>query len=222
MPAGRSDRGAGPAPAVALAAAHGARRCCVLALIPAVLTLLYLPSFVHPVSTLMLKDLLTFQGYDRRWVPIDDISPVLIAFGDHVGRRPVLLPSRRRLGAAQRRDRRCDGRRADPRRLDHHHADGQEPLSLARPLLRAQGDRAAARRSISTLVLSKRRIMEIYLNIAEWGAGIYGAEAAAQHHFGRSATRPDPAAGGTAGRRAAQSGHPQPGKPGPGCGGWPR
>src|SRR5690606_26099612 len=36
-------------------------------------------------------------------------------------------------------------------------------------------------------VLSKRRIMEIYLNIAEWGPGIYGAEAAAQHHFGRSA-----------------------------------
>ena len=36
-------------------------------------------------------------------------------------------------------------------------------------------------------VLSKRRIMEIYLNIAEWGPGIYGVEAAAQHHFGRSA-----------------------------------
>ena len=36
-------------------------------------------------------------------------------------------------------------------------------------------------------VLSKRRIMEIYLNIAEWGPGIYGIEAAAQHHFGISA-----------------------------------
>ena len=29
--------------------------------------------------------------------------------------------------------------------------------------------------------------MEIYLNIAEWGPGIYGIEAAAQHHFSRSA-----------------------------------
>jgi len=36
-------------------------------------------------------------------------------------------------------------------------------------------------------VHSKRRIMEIYLNIAEWGPGIYGAEAAARHYFGRSA-----------------------------------
>ena len=37
------------------------------------------------------------------------------------------------------------------------------------------------------LVMPKRRIMEIYLNIAEWGPGIYGIEAAAQHHFGVSA-----------------------------------
>jgi monofunctional glycosyltransferase len=34
---------------------------------------------------------------------------------------------------------------------------------------------------------SKKRIMEMYLNIAEWGDGIYGAEAAAQHYFGKSA-----------------------------------
>ncbi len=32
--------------------------------------------------------------------------------------------------------------------------------------------------------LSKRRILEIYLNVAEWGEGIFGAEAAARHHFG--------------------------------------
>ena len=35
--------------------------------------------------------------------------------------------------------------------------------------------------------LGKRRIFEIYLNIAEWGKGIYGAEAAAQAYFGKSA-----------------------------------
>jgi len=35
--------------------------------------------------------------------------------------------------------------------------------------------------------LSKRRILEIYLNVAEWGEGIFGAEAAARHHFGVSA-----------------------------------
>jgi monofunctional biosynthetic peptidoglycan transglycosylase len=35
--------------------------------------------------------------------------------------------------------------------------------------------------------LSKRRILEIYLNIAEWGDGIFGIEAAARHHYGKSA-----------------------------------
>jgi monofunctional biosynthetic peptidoglycan transglycosylase len=35
--------------------------------------------------------------------------------------------------------------------------------------------------------LSKKRILEIYLNVIEWGDGIYGAEAAAQHYFKTSA-----------------------------------
>jgi monofunctional biosynthetic peptidoglycan transglycosylase len=33
----------------------------------------------------------------------------------------------------------------------------------------------------------KRRILEVYLNIAEWGPGVFGAEAAARAHFGQSA-----------------------------------
>jgi monofunctional biosynthetic peptidoglycan transglycosylase len=33
----------------------------------------------------------------------------------------------------------------------------------------------------------KQRIMEVYLNVAEWGPGIYGAEAAAQHYFHKPA-----------------------------------
>ncbi|MET0681151.1 MAG: monofunctional biosynthetic peptidoglycan transglycosylase [Burkholderiales bacterium] len=36
-------------------------------------------------------------------------------------------------------------------------------------------------------VMSKRRILEIYLNVAEWGEGVFGAEAAARHYFGVSA-----------------------------------
>jgi monofunctional biosynthetic peptidoglycan transglycosylase len=36
-------------------------------------------------------------------------------------------------------------------------------------------------------VLSKRRILEVYLNVIEWGDGIYGAEAAAQHYYGEPA-----------------------------------
>jgi monofunctional biosynthetic peptidoglycan transglycosylase len=35
--------------------------------------------------------------------------------------------------------------------------------------------------------LSKPRLLELYLNVVEWGHGIYGAEAAARHYFGKSA-----------------------------------
>jgi monofunctional biosynthetic peptidoglycan transglycosylase len=35
--------------------------------------------------------------------------------------------------------------------------------------------------------LSKRRILELYLNVIEWGDGVWGAEAAARTHFGKSA-----------------------------------
>ncbi len=38
-------------------------------------------------------------------------------------------------------------------------------------------------------LLSKRRILEIYLNSVEWGEGVFGAEAAAQHYFGKSAAQ---------------------------------
>ena len=42
------------------------------------------------------------------------------------------------------------------------------------------------------VVLSKRRILEIYLNVAEWGVGIFGIEAAAKHYFGISAAQLSP------------------------------
>jgi len=37
-------------------------------------------------------------------------------------------------------------------------------------------------------VMDKRRILELYLNVIEWGDGVYGAEAAARHYFGASAS----------------------------------
>ena len=36
-------------------------------------------------------------------------------------------------------------------------------------------------------MMSKRRILEIYLNVIEWGDGVFGAEAAARHYYGTSA-----------------------------------
>ncbi|MGE5094913.1 MAG: monofunctional biosynthetic peptidoglycan transglycosylase [Betaproteobacteria bacterium] len=43
-------------------------------------------------------------------------------------------------------------------------------------------------------VLDKRRILEIYLNVIEWGEGVFGAEAAARHYYGTSAAALGPEA----------------------------
>jgi monofunctional biosynthetic peptidoglycan transglycosylase len=40
--------------------------------------------------------------------------------------------------------------------------------------------------------LSKRRILEIYLNVAEWGDGVFGIEAASRHYYGKSAAELTP------------------------------
>jgi monofunctional biosynthetic peptidoglycan transglycosylase len=41
------------------------------------------------------------------------------------------------------------------------------------------------------VILDKRRIFEIYLNVIEWGTGVFGSEAAARHYFGTSAAQLD-------------------------------
>jgi monofunctional biosynthetic peptidoglycan transglycosylase len=52
---------------------------------------------------------------------------------------------------------------------------------------------------LAEIVLGKRRILELYLNVVEWGPGVYGAEAAARYHFGVAAARLDrPQAAGLA------------------------
>ena len=58
------------------------------------------------------------------------------------------------------------------------------------------GERSMARKAQELVVavlletfLSKQRILEIYLNSVEWGEGIFGAEAAAQHYFHKPAAR---------------------------------
>ena len=66
---------------------------------------------------------------------------------------------------------------------------------LAKNLL-LSGERTLARKgqelvltyALETL-LPKRRILEIYLNNVEWGEGVFGAEAAAQHYFRKSAAQ---------------------------------
>ncbi|MET0574622.1 MAG: transglycosylase domain-containing protein [Mesorhizobium sp.] len=158
-----------------------------LGMLPLVLTILYLLPFVHPISTLMLKDLVTFQGYDRQWVSIDDVSPVLV--------HSVIMSE-------------------DGQFCGHRGIDWGELNSVIDDAMAGEATRGASTITMQTvknlylwqrplgtvrkivelplavyfdLVMSKRRIMEIYLNVAEWGPGIYGVEAAAQYHFKRPA-----------------------------------
>ena len=60
-------------------------------------------------------------------------------------------------------------------------------------------------------MLTKRRILEIYLNVVEWGDGVYGAEAAARYHFGVPAAALTPA---QAARLAAMLPSPRSYRPG--------
>ena len=60
-------------------------------------------------------------------------------------------------------------------------------LSPSRSWLR-KGQEAVITLMLEAL-LDKRRIFELYLNVIEWGDGVFGAEAAAQHYFGVSAAR---------------------------------
>ena len=40
---------------------------------------------------------------------------------------------------------------------------------------------------LADVILGKERVIELYLNVIEWGPGVYGAEAAARHHYGTGA-----------------------------------
>jgi monofunctional glycosyltransferase len=158
----------------------------LIAAIPVVLTLAYLPSFVHPVSTLMLADLATLEGYDRRWVPLEEIAPVMV--------HSVIMSEDGQF---------CTHKGIDWGELNAVIDDAMsgEPTRGASTIpmqtvknLYLWNSRSIVRKVIELplavyfdLVTPKRRIMEIYLNIAEWGPNIYGIEAAAQHHFERSA-----------------------------------
>jgi monofunctional glycosyltransferase len=158
-----------------------------LALLPAILTILYLPSFVHPISTLMLKDLATFQGYDRQWVSIDDMAPVVVRSvimsedGQFCAHRGIdwaelnLVIDDAMAGEATR------GASTITMQTVKNLYLWQRPLGTIRKLVELP------LAVYFDLVMPKRRIMEIYLNVAEWAPGIYGVEAAAQHHFKRSA-----------------------------------
>jgi Membrane carboxypeptidase (penicillin-binding protein) len=158
----------------------------IIVAIPLVLSILYRPGFIHPVSTLMLADLVALKGYDRRWVPLEEMG--------QIGPISVMMSE-------------------DAKFCAHNGVDWGEMRAVLNEFLNGESPRGASTITMQTvknlflpigrsyvrklvevplamyfdLIYPKRRIMEIYLNVAEWGPGIYGLEAASQHYFGRPA-----------------------------------
>ena len=152
--------------------------------LPLVLTLLYALPFVRPVSTLMLWDVVTFQGYTRQWRAIEDISPNL--------KNSVIMSEDGQFCFHHGID------LGELRGVLQDALDGESPrgastitMQVAKNLFLWNG-RSLLRKALELplaayidLVLSKRRIMEIYLNIAEWGPdSTYGINAGVDRAFG--------------------------------------
>lgn len=162
--------------------------CVVVALLPLALSLLYVWPAIHPVSTLMVRDLVTGTAYQRRWVPIEEIAPVLI--------HSVMMSedgqfcSHRGIDWGELNVVIDDALSGEPTR-----GASTIPMQTVKNLFLWHG-RSLLRKAIEAplalifdAIVPKKRIMEIYLNIVEWAPGVYGAEAAAQHHFNRSAAK---------------------------------
>ena len=168
---------------------HGVRITLALVLIPTLLVPLY--AVLPPVSTLMLVDWLRLRPVERRYVPLERISRAAIAavvmsedgrFCRHHG-----IDWRELLSEL---DRATSGRR--PRGASTITMQTVKNLFLwpSRSYLRKALEIPLA--LYADLVWSKSRTVEIYLNIAEWGPGIYGIEAAAHHYFATTAARLTP------------------------------
>lgn len=147
------------------------------------LCLLY--RWVNPVSTIMLKRWVMGDHVSRHFTSLENISPSLV--------EAVIVAEDARF---------CTHGGVDWEALElnlfkskHTHGASTITMQVTRNLFLWQGH-SYIRKAIEIplaimvdLVLGKRRTMEIYLNIAEWGRGIFGAEAAARYYFHTSARR---------------------------------
>lgn len=155
-----------------------------------ILTAIY--GFVPPPLTpLMVIRLFEGNWISKDWVPYDDISPNLM--------RAVIAAEDSGFCAHWGFD-----FEAIQKALRHNEKSGRlrggSTISnqTAKNVFLWPGDMLLtryARKAVEpyfTLLIEtmwgKRRILEVYLNVVEWAPGVYGAEAAAQHHFRKSAS----------------------------------
>jgi len=164
-----------------------ARAALALALLPVAMLLLlrWLPP---PASALMVQRKLTGTSIDYRWVGLDEIAPVAIVavvaaedqkFAEHRGFDREAIQE-----ALEDRER--------GKRLRGASTITQQ---LAKNLFLWPG-RSWVRKGLEAgwtaaieVAWPKRRIIELYLNVVEFGDGIFGVEAASQRYFGKPAAR---------------------------------
>lgn len=157
----------------------------VFVVLPVGLILLY-RVVPPPLTTVMAIRLVEGYGLSRDWVPLEEIAPsvryAVIASEDnnfctHGGVDWAAL------------------RQAMNAEIDGGGKGGASTLTMqtARNLM-LWPHRSYIRKGLELYVATlidtlwpKERIFEVYLNIAEWGPGVFGIEAAAQYHFGVSA-----------------------------------
>jgi monofunctional biosynthetic peptidoglycan transglycosylase len=159
-----------------------------LALLALFIGLVALYAVARPVSTLMLARTIEGKSYQRTYTPLRSIAPTALA--------AVIASEDASF---------CDNDGVDWGALrevlsgagEHGPSRGASTITMqtAKNLFLWPG-RSTIRKGVEigmALVLSevwsKARTLEIYLNIAEWGDGLYGIEAAAQRYFHKSASQ---------------------------------
>jgi monofunctional biosynthetic peptidoglycan transglycosylase len=157
----------------------------VVVSLPYVFILLY--RFVDPpISALTLRHAVLGYDVNREWVDFNDISP-------HLARAAVIAEDSRfcqHWGV----DWFAVGEALDDLEVGERPRGASTiPMQTAKNLF-LWPEQSYMRKALEvplayfmSLVWPKQRVIEIYLNIAEWGPGVYGAEAAARTHFGTSA-----------------------------------
>ncbi len=164
------------------------------------LTLLY--RFVDPPMTLLMvlrpiQDAVaggTPVGVHKRWIPIDKVDPDLL--------RSVIASEDGRFFSHHGIDWEAvhEAQQYNERNAGKRPVRGASTISMqtARNVFLWQG-RNWVRKGLEAyftylieFLWGKRRILEVYVNVIEWGDGIYGVEAASQHYFGTSASKLTP------------------------------
>ncbi len=156
-------------------------------LAPPVILLAY--RLVPPPGTpLMLIRLTEGYGIDKDWTPIGQISPNL--------QRAVLASEDAKFCSHDGFDWEALEENVGKLQKGKRSRGGSTISMQTSKNLFLWPNRSFIRKGVEAyltvwleLLVPKQRILELYLNIAEWGKGVYGAEAAAQHYFGVPAAK---------------------------------